>query len=289
MYYDDDQDLLYPMPAYELKDVLVSIQGVSLKFGDKVILKPTSAEVHDITRPGMNQGQVIGILGPSGVGKTQLTRILSGLQTPTTGSVLIRSHDHQLVPVEAGRVGVVFQDYRLFNHRTILGNLLVALEHSKMTSKEREEKAMAYLTRFQLGDKASLYPSQLSGGQRQRVAIIQEILCSEHFLVMDEPFKGLDPIMKDKVCELVNDIATLHEKNTIFVIEHDIPALVSVADRLWLLGRDTDANGTPLPGGATIKTTYNLIERNLAWHPNIETTRAFADFIVEVKEQFKHL
>jgi ABC-type nitrate/sulfonate/bicarbonate transport system ATPase subunit len=272
---------------YELRETLVSIKDVTLKFGDTLVLKPTSVDVRNIVRPGMHQGQVIGVLGPSGIGKTQFSRILSGLNTPTTGSVTIQTNAG-MVPVTAGSVGVVFQDYRLFKHRTVLGNLLVAMEHTELNRKEREERAMGFLKRFQIEDKADLYPAQLSGGQRQRVAIIQELISSEHFLVMDEPFTGLDPIMKDKVCDLINDVATLHENNTIFVVAHDIAALVAISDCLWLFGRERDEQGNPIPG-ATIKTTYNLIERGLAWQPNIQNTRAFADFVVEVKEQFKHL
>ncbi len=291
---------------HTLQETLVSIKDVSLKFGEAVILKPTSVEVRDIVRPNMKQGQVIGILGPSGVGKTLFSRILAGLQPPTTGTVSILRPDRvsgvtwtdgvrteavhfpRLCPVTAGSVGVVFQNYPLFQHRTVLGNLLVALEHTNLSKSDRLAKAQEYLARFDLSTKADLYPAQLSGGQRQRVAIIQELLGSEHYLVMDEPFTGLDPLMKDKVCGLINQVATLDERNTIFVVAHDIGALVQIADTLWLFGRDRDVAGNIIPG-AYIKETYNLIERGLAWRPNIEVTPAYHAFVDEVKERFKHL
>jgi|SRR6478736_1523660 len=296
---------------YELKSTLVTIQNLSMVYDGKQILKPINAEVKDIVRPtsGITQGQVIGILGPSGIGKTQFSRCLAGLQKPTTGGVTVEVElpDGSVVqkPVTAGLVGMVAQNYPLFEHRTILGNLLVALEHMKApkakgldalkdwfgcgpAKKARLEKVREYLNTFGLADKANLYPSQLSGGQRQRVSIIQELLSSEHFIIMDEPFTGLDPIMKDKVCDLIQKVSTLNEKNTLFVVAHDIASLVAISDCLWLFGRDFDEHGAPIPG-AYIKKQYNLIERGLAWRPNIAATREFTDFVSEVKDQFRTL
>lgn len=277
---------------YELKDVLVSVKDVTMSYEGTPVLKPTSAEVRDIVRPGCTQGQVIGILGPSGVGKTQFSRILAGLQKPTSGSVTVeKTLDNGTVaqvPVEAGLVGMVAQNYPLFKHRTIFGNLWVALEHSKLDTNGRKAKVAEYLEKFNLSDKADLYPSQLSGGQRQRVAIIQQALCSEHFIVMDEPFTGLDPLMKDKVAELIVQVASLDEKNTIFVVAHDIAGLIAISDTLWLFGRDRDDKGAVIPG-ASIKKSYNLIERGLAWQPDIQNTPEFGAFVAEIKDQFKTL
>jgi polar amino acid transport system ATP-binding protein/sulfate transport system ATP-binding protein len=277
-----------PLP-YERKEVLVSVSNVSLKLGDTTILKPITAEVRDIVRPGVCQGQIVGILGPSGVGKTLFSRILCGLQQPTTGTVSVEveeSGKRVQKPVRAGVVGMVAQNYPLFEHRTVRGNLLVALEHQPKAG--RPAKVSEYLERFGLTDKAALYPAQLSGGQRQRVSIIQELLCSEHFVVMDEPFTGLDPLMKDKVCELIVQVANLDERNTIFVVAHDIASLVAISDTLWLFGRDRDASGAPIPG-ATIKATYNLIEQGLAWQPDLTATREFNNFVAEVKDRFRTL
>jgi polar amino acid transport system ATP-binding protein/sulfate transport system ATP-binding protein len=271
--------------SYENKDVLIKIENVSLSFGDTLILKPTSAEIRDIVRPGICQGQVIGILGRSGIGKTQFSNILAGIQEPTTGKVTVKGGK----PIEAGVVGMVAQNYPLLMHRTILGNLLIALEKSGLSKKDREAKAMQSLRDFGLEDKAKFYPCQLSGGQRQRVAIAQELLCSEHFIVMDEPFTGLDPLSKDIVCELIAKVSSMHEENTIFVVAHDIAALVQIADHLWLFGRSykkesgDDVKPTP---GATIVETYDLIARGLAWKPDIAKSREFTDTVNEIKDRF---
>lgn len=105
---------------------------------------------------------------------------------------------------------------------------------------------------------------------------------------MDEPTASLDVIATDKVIKLINKIANLCEENTIFIISHDISTVASVADRMWLLGRDRDSEQKIIPG-AYIKKQYDLIERGLAWRPDISTTKEFSDFVLEVKEEFKNL
>lgn len=275
---------------YTLGPTLVKATDVTMKFDDTLVLKPTSIEVKDILRPNMQQGQVIGILGPSGCGKTTFARILAGLQEPTTGTVQVADNENLTIlkPITAGAVGMVAQNYPLFPWRTVWGNLNIALEPLKLSPTIRDSRINSYLSKFGLRDKASCYPAQLSGGQKQRISIIRELLCSEHYLVMDEPFTGLDPIMKDKLCETINQVATMHEQNTIFVVAHDIDALVKISDCLWLFGRERDKDGNKLPG-ATIQKSYNLIERGLAWEPDIAKMPAFHDFKLEVRAEFDNL
>ena len=170
-----------------------------------------------------------------------------------------------------------------------LGVVVGAATYYTMSFKvEAKEKSFHMLGRFGLQDRTSLYPEQLSGGQRQRVAIAQQLLCSEHFLLMDEPFSGLDPIMKDKVCELITEVASAHELNTIIVVSHDISATISIADTLWLMGRDIGADGKIIPG-AKLKYVYDLAEKGLAWHPDIQLMPRFSDLVREVKEKFRIL
>lgn len=267
--------------SYVKKDVLLSINDVHLSFGERVILDGITARIHDIVRPNMSQGQVVGLLGRSGVGKTQLFRILAGLQNQSSGTVLVT--DKQ-VPVKQGMVGMVAQNYPLFDHRTVLGNILIAAA-GNLTSAEKLDKAMTLLKRFGLEEKADDYPAELSGGQRQRVAIAQQLICSNHFLLMDEPFTGLDPVMVDEVCNLITEVSEMDELNTIIISSHILSATVMVADTLWLMGQDHDESGKRIPG-AKIKDIYDLIEMGLAWRKGISTTPAFADCIAELRQRF---
>ena len=271
--------------AVEYGPTILKASNVWLTLGGNLILRDVDLEVRDIRRPGNLTGQVVGLLGPSGIGKTRFFRILAGLDAPDRGTVLVGEGQ---VPVERGMVGVVAQRYTLFQHRTVLSNLLVAGAQGGLSRKEARDKAMSFLERFHLEPHADRYPLQLSGGQQQRVAIAQQFMCSEHFLLMDEPFSGLDPIAVDRVAELIAEVASLHELNTIIVVTHDIAAAMEVSDTLWLMGRDRDAKGNVIPG-ARIQETYDLIERGLAWRKGISTTREFMDLLREILERYPSL
>src|SRR5438309_1103634 len=118
---------------YDYGDTLLKVQNVSLTLGGATVLRDVNLEVRDLHRPGIKQGQVVGLLGPTGVGKTCLFKILAGLDKPDTGSVLI---EKEAKPVERGMVGVVAQNYPLFAHRTVMGNLLVAGRHTSLSATE---------------------------------------------------------------------------------------------------------------------------------------------------------
>ncbi|MGA2277511.1 MAG: ATP-binding cassette domain-containing protein [Terracidiphilus sp.] len=272
-------------PSYSYGKTLLKIDNVSLEYDGRPVLSGVTAEVRDIIVPGRVQGQVVGILGPSGCGKTTLFRIIAGLHAPTSGRVSVNGFDR---PVRAGEVGVVAQSYPLFEHRSVLGNLMLGAMKKEKDRNSAREKVMAFLREFELEDKYNLYPAQLSGGQRQRCAIIQQILCSEHFLLMDEPFSGLDLIMLEKTADLISKVSDMDDLNTIIVVTHDVAAACTVADHLWLMGRSNDEKGNPLPGSRIVK-QYNLIDRGLAWQPNLTSTAAFGDFVREVKDEFRRL
>jgi len=274
------------MPVkYSLGKTLLKIENVCLEYDGRPILKDVNAEVKDIIVPGKTTGQVVGFLGPSGCGKTSLFRIIAGLDKPTSGTVRLNGDTR---PVTPGEVGVVAQSYPLFDHRSILSNLMLAAKQKEKNTKAAHEKVMGYLNEFGMAEKFDLYPAQLSGGQRQRCAIIQQILCSDHFLLMDEPFSGLDMIMLEKTAELIAKVANMDELNTIIVVTHDVTSACSVADHIWLMGRESDAQGNKIPGSRIIK-EFNLIDRDLCWHPGITTKPEFVEFVREVKEEFRNL
>jgi len=269
---------------HERRDTLIKLEGVHAERGDQLVLRDIDAEIKDVVRPDVaDQGQVVGVLGPSGAGKTTLLRLLAGLDAPSRGRVLIGD---ALQPARAGMVGVVFQHYPLFEHRSVLGNLVVAARRGGAAT--ADARARALLERFGLGDRAGAWPGELSGGQRQRVAILQQLLCGHTYLVMDEPFSGLDPLNKQHACELIAEVSMMHERNTIVIVTHDIREAVKVSDTLWLIGRDRAASGEPVPGSHIVE-TYNLIERDLAWQPGIERTPAFETFVREVEDRFRSL
>ena len=232
---------------------------------------------------------------------TQLFRIIAGLNKPTSGVVRCCGEN---TPVRAGEVGVVSQNYPLFKHHSVMANLMLAAKQKEKDSKIAHDKIMAFLDEFGLADKAHLYPSQLSGGQRQRIAIIQQILCSEHYLLMDEPFSGLDIIVEGRATDLILKVANMDGLNTVIVVTHDISAAASISDHIWALGRQFMYNGVPTWGldipdtkglevvpGASIVRTYDLIERGLCWTQMSEhamTMPNMIEFTREVKNDFYH-
>jgi polar amino acid transport system ATP-binding protein/sulfate transport system ATP-binding protein len=269
----------------EYRSTLLKATNVNLTLGKNVVLRDLNLEIRDVYRPGYITGQIVGLLGPSGIGKTRLFRILSGIDRPDTGEILI---GEKCEPVQRGMVGVVAQNYPLFEHRTVAGNLELAARASGVSKGAAAEKAAAYLKRFGLEDRADLYPCQLSGGQRQRVAIAQQFLCSEHFVLMDEPFSGLDLIAVEQVCKMIVEVANSDELNTVIVVTHDIAAAVTVADTLWLLGRDRDEHGQVIPG-AKVKKIYNLAEMGLTWREGLSETKEFGEVVREIRGIFPTL
>src|SRR5215470_363247 len=143
------------MEQYTYGKTLLKIDDVSLEYDGRPILKHVTAEIKNIVRPGCTQGQVVGFLGPSGIGKTQLFRIIAGLNKPTSGRVTVNGLDR---PVEAGEVGVVAQDYPLFEHRTVMSNLLLAARQKEKDAKVARDKVVQYLNDFDMIDSARHNP-----------------------------------------------------------------------------------------------------------------------------------
>lgn len=274
-----------PTAPYSHGETLLKVSGVNKSYGTDPILRDVHLEIKDLIRPGQVTGQVVGFLGPSGMGKTTLFRILAGLEPPDSGSVLVGPKGE---PVRQGMMGVVFQHYPLFAHRTVLGNLITAGKQAGLSGDQARTKAQELLETFGLSERAKYYPAQLSGGQRQRVAIAQQFICSHHYLLMDEPFSGLDPLAIARVGKMIQDVANLEEFNTIIIVTHDIEAALEVADTIWVLGRDRGPDDQIIPG-ARIQATYNLIDRGLTWRENIRTSREFLQLQQEIYALFPRL
>jgi ABC-type nitrate/sulfonate/bicarbonate transport system ATPase subunit len=260
---------------YSKQELLMDVQGVSLTY-DQPILRDINFRIHNIVRPDLNQGQVISLIGRSGIGKTQLFKILAGLIAPTTGEVLIGVDQH---PVEAGEVGVVAQNYLLFNHRTVEENLRLAMRTAGQTDKERKEVIAAYAEQFDLTTHLKKYPMLLSGGQRQRVSILQQVLTGNRYILLDEPFSGLDALMIDRVMEVLVKISTLNELNTLIIISHDVENSLAISDTAFVLACEKEQPG------ATITETIDMIELGLAWNPVIRENAAFQNLVAQIKHK----
>jgi len=255
------------------KEILLKAENINLSYDDKVILREVNFCIKDIVRPDVKQGQVVSLIGRSGIGKTQLFKILSGLQVPSTGTVTI--HDNQTV--KAGDMGVIFQNYYLFEWRTVYQSLLLAAK--KNTTLNGKEAAMIeyYAKAFQLEDALKKYPQQLSGGQRQRASIMQQLLKGSDFLLLDEPFSGLDVCVLDAVTELLLQVSVSDELKTLIIVSHDIATSVAISDTVIIMGIEA---GKP---GATVKKEIDLIERDLAWQKDIKKEKLFIETVEEIK------
>jgi polar amino acid transport system ATP-binding protein/sulfate transport system ATP-binding protein len=264
-------------------DVLLKVHDVKLTLGDTRILDGVSFEVIDRVREGTITGQVVALLGPSGVGKTRLLRIIAGLDAPDSG-VVVGKDD---APLPAGTVGVVFQDYPLLRHRTVRGNLELAGSIGGLDAARARQRTTELLDNFGLGDRADYYPAQLSGGQRQRVAVAQQLVVPRQLLLMDEPFSGLDPAALEDLTKLIVEIVNLDELNTIVVVTHDIRTAMAVSDTVYMLGRDRK-DDKPVPG-ARIQAIYDLVALDLAWHEDVHSLPHFVTLEREIKARFRTL
>jgi ABC-type nitrate/sulfonate/bicarbonate transport system ATPase subunit len=272
------------MIAHTVAERLLSVNIKSLSFGPKLILHDVQLTVDNIQRPGVSQGQVIAILGPSGCGKTQLFKCIAGLQQEAIveGEVVMHQGyggNLSRVTPKAGDVGVVFQNYPLLAHRTVWSNFELAAHGNKEKLTHAKELANA----FGIGERLTHYPSQLSGGQRQRSAIIQQLIASENFLLLDEPFSGLDPKAKLAACSMLRTVSLTHEHNTMVIVTHDIDCAVELADTIFVLGKEPDKPG------ATVRKTFNMIERGIAWVPDVRKTPQFRQTVEEITDLFKTL
>lgn len=273
------------MIEYKRTDrILLSLKDVNLQYGNKVIFRDVNATVTDVTSPGKTVGQVICFLGPSGIGKTQLSKTIAGLQPPTTGSILLADG----TPTHKGKVGMVPQNYPLFDFLTVKDNLEVAgkqigLSFNGIAKDDLRHKVENLSEQLGIKEHWNKYPYELSGGTQQRVAIARQFMCADHYLVMDEPFSGLDPISKRATAKLIVELSDMHEDNVIIIVTHDIKQGLLVSDTVWLMGLEEGK------AGATLIDTYDLTGMGLCWQDGLATNPKFLDLVHSIEERFQTL
>lgn len=211
---------------------IIHMQNVDKHFGDFQALKNIHLEVH--------KGEKIVICGPSGSGKSTLIRCINRLEEHNPGTIVVNGTEltNKVVNIDAVRreVGMVFQSFNLFPHKTILQNLMLAQRLVRKKSKEEARKtAMYFLERVRIPDQADKYPVQLSGGQQQRVAIARALCMNPDVILFDEPTSALDPEMINQVLEVMEDLAK--EGMTMICVTHEMGFTRSVADRIIFMDK----------------------------------------------------
>lgn len=205
--------------------MLYQVKKLVKKFGNTSVLKNINLEIEE--------NEKIVIIGPSGSGKSTLLRCLNLLEKPTSGSIYYHGHslDDKLYKSIQGKIGMVFQNYQLFDNLTVIDNLTLAPVLNKLMSKEEAiSKARRYLRQIHLEDKENSYPMDLSGGQKQRVAIIRSLMMNPEVILFDEPTSALDPEMIGEVLSLILEVS--REKITMIVVTHELNFAQEFATRV---------------------------------------------------------
>src|SRR3954453_8534908 len=232
-----------------MPEPMLKLEGIHKRFGELEVLRGIDLEVA--------KGEVVCVLGPSGSGKSTLLRCINVLEPPEKGEIFLEGHDVCRGPSapagEAGyeldfvrqRVGIVFQQFNLFPHRTALENVTMAQEKVLGRSKdEARAKGTALLERVGLADKLDQYPERLSGGQQQRVAIARALAMDPHVMLFDEVTSALDPELVKEVLDVIRELAA--EGMTMIVVTHEMKFAGEVADRIVFLDQGVVAEeGTP--------------------------------------------
>ncbi len=259
------------MIGYKEQEPILYVKDLCLGYGEKgsddykEILRNVNIVENNIVRDGIEAtGQVIAFIGRSGRGKSTLFKALTGLLQPTSGQILLtdlRTADiNDAKIIEEGDIGFVDQKYTLFRHKTVDQILHYAMRKLKYTREEKEGIIVKYLQEWGLLEHRNKYSCELSGGQRQRTAIIEQILSSKHFMILDEPCSGLDVGNIEKVKQSFDKITKQNTYNTVIFSTHDIKLAIELADSVYLIG---------FPQGVTEYSTivkhFDLKAMGLAW------------------------
>ncbi len=220
---------------------LIQVKALCKSFGDNLILNNISTDIY--------KGEKVVVIGPSGSGKSTFLRCLNCLEDPTGGEIIFQNEnlaDPKVdINIHRQNMGMVFQQFNLFNNKTVLQNIMLAPmtiygkkankdgKSKKQFEQECKEKALSLLKRIGLEDKADVYPSTLSGGQKQRIAIIRALAMEPKVMLFDEPTSALDPEMVGEVLDLMKELA--EEGMTMVVVTHEMGFAREVADRILFI------------------------------------------------------
>lgn len=218
------------MSINDNSEALIQVQGLHKDFGSAKVLKDISVDFH--------QGDVAFIVGPSGSGKSTFLRCLTRLEEPTGGHIIFEGTDIMDPKTDINKhrqkMGMVFQQFNLFPHMTVLKNLILAPTRLQNKSvAEATAEAMVLLERVGLADRAEAYPSQLSGGQKQRIAIVRALCMNPDVMLFDEPTSALDPEMVGEVLNVMRDLA--NQQMTMIVVTHEMGFAREVANRILFM------------------------------------------------------
>ena len=209
---------------------LIQVQHLGKAFGDLNVLKDINVDIY--------KGDVVCVIGPSGSGKSTFLRCLNRLEEPTSGKILFEGVDitdpKTDIDKHRQKMGMVFQQFNLFPHMTIMKNLTIApMKLQGVSQKDAEAEAMRLLERVGLADRANAYPNQLSGGQKQRIAIVRALCMKPDVMLFDEPTSALDPEMVGEVLNVMRDLAD--QKMTMVVVTHEMGFAREVSTRVMFM------------------------------------------------------
>jgi spermidine/putrescine transport system ATP-binding protein len=206
--------------------ILLELRSVSKSFGSTAVLEGIELAVRD--------GEFITILGPSGSGKTTILRMIGGFTAPSNGAILLEGRDITELPINRRPFNTVFQDYALFPHMTVAGNVGYGLMVRGKPRREIAKKVADALELVQLGAFAERYPAQLSGGQRQRVALARAIICEPRLILLDEPLAALDVELRKQMQLFLKNIQR-EIRTTFLFVTHDQEEAIAIADRICVM------------------------------------------------------
>lgn len=262
--------------AEQDKTSFLFIKDLSKSYREKLILTAINLEIQ--------KGAFCTIVGPSGCGKSTLLRLILGCEPPTKGSIIINGKE---IGFPCRERGIVFQNYSLYSHLTVLENILLGKKLKKgdiwslFHKQELREEGMAYLAEVSLADCANKYPYELSGGMQQRVAIAQALFMNPELLLMDEPLGALDPATRERLQMFLLRLWEKH-KMTIFFVTHDLEEAVFLGTQVLVLSQYCGDNDCC--DGATIALNYPL--RTEIYSTAVKTSAAFGELIAELRFYF---